>query len=241
MPFCLFLETPIETKENKVTDSKQRKPGLTEEEIVAQSLIFMSAGFETTAATLAYCILELTRSEEIQEKLYQEIISKLPEKVQRGSDEYFDAILNRMPYLEGTVKETLRMYPPVIRLERRVGVDHFKLGGIELYKDQVVEVPVYAVHHCEDFYPEPERYNPERFLPENKDNLVPYTYLPFGVGPRNCVGMRFAYQEIKLCLAEIVRKYRFEKNVNTPEKLKYRIGSTFLTVDSLPVDIRLRV
>lgn len=95
----------------------------------------------------------------------------------------------KIPYLEAVIKEALRKYPPVTRLDRRLGGDvpggAYDLGGITLKKGQMIQVPTYAVHHCADFYPEPERYNPDRFMPENKAKLVPYTYLPFGSGPRN--------------------------------------------------------
>jgi len=74
----------------------------------------------------------------------------------------------------------------------------------------------------EDYYPERERFNPERFMSPNRDQLVPYTYLPFGSGPRNCIGMRFAYQEIKLCLTTIVRRFRFALTEKTSDVLSFR-------------------
>src|SRR5699024_10074830 len=99
--------------------------------------------------------------------------------------------------------------------QHRVGVDNYKLNGIQLEKDTHIDIAAYAVHHSAEYYPEPERFNPERFMPENKHLLVPYTYIPFGAGPRNCIGMRFAYQEIRLCLAKIIRDFRFSPAPDT--------------------------
>ena len=67
---------------------------------------------------------------------------------------------------------------------------------------------MYAIHHDPEYYPNPYNFDPERFMPENRDKLVPYTYMPFGAGPRNCVGMRFALMELKMCLIQLLRQYR---------------------------------
>lgn len=133
--------------------------------------------------------------------------------------------------------ETLRKYPPVVRLERRVSGKNIKLGGIPLDDGVLIEIPTYTVHHDPDNYPEPSRFNPERFLPESKHLLVPYTYIPFGDGPRNCLGMRFAYQEAKLCLAAIVQRYHFSRTAKTPEKLTFMKGSPMMA--SLPFTVQI--
>lgn len=151
---------------------------------------------------------------EKQEKLAEELNREL-EGIEEDSAEYFDKVNYHIPYLEATIKETLRISPPVTRLQRRVGVDGYKLGGVPLEKDTHVDLAVYAVHHSPEYYPDPEAFQPERFLPENKHNLIPYTYLPFGHGPRNCVGMRFAYQEMRLCLAKIIRNFAFATTSKT--------------------------
>lgn len=123
--------------------------------------------------------------------------------------------------MNACISETLRKYPPLNRLERRCSQAGYKIAGIELQKDTLIEIPCYAVHYNPKYFPEPEVYRPERFLPENKHLLVPYSYLPFGQGPRNCVGMRFAYQEMKMCVAALCRQFRFVATPKTPTKLYF--------------------
>lgn len=153
------------------------------------------------------------------------------------TDEYFQAVLNEAPYLEAVIKETLRKYPSIVRLDRILVADNYTLGGIELKRNQQVEVPLMAVHWNPEYYPRPEQWDPERFMPENKHKLVPYTYLPFGVGPRNCLGMRFAYQEVKLCLASVLTKFRLQTTPTTPTKLEFIPGPPILTYNSFPLNI----
>ena len=209
---------------------------MTEEEIIAQCWIFLIAGFETTATTLGYLTYALALNPEVQEKLYNEV------KTAMGSDKeisYDD--LHRLPYLDACISETLRVYPPVIRLEREVNQD-FKLGDseIKLYKGQLVEIPVYAVHHCEDYFKNADQFIPERFLPENRNQIIPYTYMPFGTGPRNCIGMRFALMEIKLAMAHILMRFRFTKCEKTEERIKFRAMHLILAPISVTVGIEKR-
>ncbi|XP_017491557.1 PREDICTED: cytochrome P450 3A19-like [Rhagoletis zephyria] len=232
----------VEAKETITVNGNGQAPNnsvkrtLDEKEIIAQCLIFFIAGFETTATTLSMAAYFLALNPEVQERLYDELTEAL-DGLEVNSAEYFEKVnSNQIPYLDAVIKETLRRNPPVARLQRRVGVDNYKLAGIPLEKDIEVQIPTFGIHHNSKFWPDPDRFDPERFMPENKDSIIPYTYLPFGAGPRNCIGMRFAYQEMKLCLAQIARKFRFERTAKTQVPLK---------IDSLALisskDIQLRV
>ena len=99
---------------------------------------------------------------------------------------------------------------------------------------------LHSIHHSAEYYEEPEKFDPERFLPENRDKLIPYTYMPFGMGPRNCVGMRFALMEAKTAAAFLVYKYRFFKSTNTPKVLKPKKGEFIFTVGDIPIGMELR-
>jgi len=209
---------------------------LTEDEINAQCWVFLLAGFETTATTLGFMSYALALHPECQEKLYKEVVTAMGSEKEISYED-----LHRLPYLDACISETLRVYPPVSRLEREVNQD-FKLGEseIKLLKGQVVEIPVYAIHHSEEYFKDADHFIPERFLPENRNQIIPYTYLPFGTGPRNCIGMRFALMEIKLAIAHIIIRYRFTKCNKTEEKLKFRPMVPTLSPSSVTVGIEKR-
>ena len=214
-------------------DDKQ----LSEDEIIAQVWVFFLAGFETTASTLSYCCYELACNESIQDKLYKELIS-----ASKTDDEIDYETLSKLPYLDAVLSETLRKYPPLIKLERLVCQDKYELGGtgIILNKNDLVEVPVYALHHYSQYYPSPEEFRPERFLCENRDQIKPYTYLPFGAGPRNCVGMRFGLLEAKLALSKVIRKYKFVKSENTDVPIQFSNYGFILPAKRIFVRVKRR-
>ena len=85
-----------------------------------------------------------------------------------------------------------------------------------------IRIPVYAMHHDPQYFPDPEQFRPERFMPENKSQLTAYTFLPFGVGPRNCVGMRFALMNVKTAVVNLLPKYRFCRTKTTKTEFEYK-------------------
>ena len=110
------------------------------------------------------------------------------------------------------------------------------IKGIKIPKDSPILIPVYSIHRDPSNYPDPDKFDPERFSPAAKQSRNPYTYMPFGHGPHNCIGMRFAQTEMKLVLARILKKYRLEVAPDTkipPDvKMKGLLGCT---------EIKLRV
>lgn len=133
-----------------------------------------------------------------------------------------------MKYLEQVVDETLRMYPPVQRTDRVAGCD-YEYEGVKIVKGQIITVPIYALHHDPDIYPRPDEFRPERFDEATKRTRESVAFCPFGAGPRNCIGMRFALIEIKLLLVSILSRFRFEKCHQTPVYTLYYI-KFFLSV-----------
>ncbi|KAI7693639.1 hypothetical protein SSS_06904 [Sarcoptes scabiei] len=204
-------------KENELFKDVIGSKYLSEEEIVAQSMIFFLAGYETTATTLAHCFYELAMNQDVQQKLYNEIKSVLDD----GKPLNYSNVMT-LPYLDAVLSETLRKYPPLVFLNRTASEDyHIQEYDITVKKDRGVIIPVYAIHHDPEYYPDPERYDPERFMPENRHKLVPYTYLPFGGGPRNCIGMRFALTEAKLGIANLIKLFQIVKIAETPHKCAF--------------------
>ena len=209
---------------------------LTDDEVIAQAFVFFIAGYETTAATLSYISYELALNQDIQNKLYEEIKTVQDEK---GTIDY--ETLVKLPYLDAVIAESLRKYPPSIRVNR-ITSQKYQLGntGITLDKGFNVSILAYAIHHNEEYYPSPEKFKPERFLPENRDQIKPFTYLPFGSGPRNCVGMRFALLETKLALVNIITRFKFVKSSKTQVPLEFLPNRLLLTPKSIIVGVERR-
>ncbi|KAG1671742.1 Cytochrome P450 9e2 [Nymphon striatum] len=128
----------------------------------------------------------------------------------------YDAI-SEMSYLKAVVKETLRLYCPFMRLVRKCS-ENYQLGSIFLKKGTLVGVPIYCIHHDAKYWPDPETFDPERFMGDPND-INPYTYLPFGVGRRNCVAKRFAEMEVKFAISVLLSKVRLYK-LPTTEVIK---------------------
>ncbi|CAF5147143.1 unnamed protein product, partial [Rotaria magnacalcarata] len=140
----------------------------------------------------------------VQEKVYEEIQQEL------GDDEITHEKLSQLQYLDMAINETLRMYPPFIRFDRVASQD-YQLGDYHIPKGTIINVPVYSIHHDAEYWPEPEKFIPERFSSAEKAKRHPVTFLPFGDGPRNCIGMRFALLEAKIAIAKTLRVVEFQK------------------------------
>ena len=210
-----FLQLMLEAgREEGDKESVGDKKSLTDEEIIANIVLILLAGYETTASLLTYSSYLLALHPEIQTKLRQEI--ETAKKDNNGVLGY--ETLTSLPYLDAVITETLRMYPPVTKVDRQCSEDYTLVHEgkrIFIPKGAAVMIPIYAVHHMEEYYPNPDRFNPNRFLPENKDRLTPYTFLSFVAGPRNCIGMRFALLEAKLALSNLLMDFDFVRSPQT--------------------------
>ncbi|XP_077854287.1 cytochrome P450 3A7-like [Macaca mulatta] len=137
----------------------------------------------------------------------------------------YDTVL-QMEYLDMVVNETLRLFPVAMRLERVCKKD-VEINGMFIPKGVVVMIPTYILHHDPKHWTEPEKFLPERFSEKNKDNIDPYIYTPFGGGPRNCIGMRFALLNMKLALTRVLQNFSFKPCKETQIPLKLRFGGIF--------------
>ncbi|XP_075827142.1 cytochrome P450 3A11-like [Microtus pennsylvanicus] len=197
-----FLQLMMNTQNN--SEDKESHKALTDMEIAAQAIIFIFAGYETTSSTLAFALHSLATHPDIQKKLQDEIDVALPNKAPPNYDK-----LMEMEYLDMVLNETLRLYPFGLRLDRFCKQD-VEIDGVHVPKGSVVIIPVYALHHDPQYWPEPAEFRPERFSKENKGSINPYVYMPFGNGPRNCIGMRFALMNMKLALTKLLQNFSFQ-------------------------------
>uniref|UniRef100_A0A669BV39 unspecific monooxygenase n=1 Tax=Oreochromis niloticus TaxID=8128 RepID=A0A669BV39_ORENI len=207
--------------------------GLTEHEIISQVTMFVFAGYETSAIALVFLAYSLARNPEIMKRLQREIDSTFPNK---GPVEY--EALMQMEYLDSVVSECLRLYPSIPRLER-VAKETVKISEITIPKGMLVMVPVYALHRDPELWPEPEEFKPDRFSKENKQNINPYTYLPFGAGPRSCMGTRFALMMVKLAMVEVLQNFSFSVCKETEIPLEMDVAGFVSPVR--PIKLKLKI
>nr|CAD7454785.1 unnamed protein product [Timema tahoe] len=186
-----------------------------DEDILAHATTFFLDGYETSAATLSFILLELALNTHIQETLRTEIDSVLDED--QGELSY-DTI-NRMKYLGMVVSETLRLHPPGLSLAR-VCTKACEIGEspgpvLKVEQGTVVTIPIHSLHMDPQYFPDPERFDPERFSEENVQQKLRFVYLPFGEGPRQCLGFRFALAQMKAAVASLVSNFDITLNKKT--------------------------
>uniref|UniRef100_A0A672M2H3 Cytochrome P450 3A n=1 Tax=Sinocyclocheilus grahami TaxID=75366 RepID=A0A672M2H3_SINGR len=178
-----FLQLMVDSQ---TAGKEHTEKGLSDHEILSQSMIFIFGGYETTSSTLSFFFYNLATNPEAMEKLQEEIDQTFPDKAPVD----YEAVMN-MEYLDAALNESLRLFPIVGRLER-VCKKTVDINGLLIPKDMVVMIPTFALHRDPDYWSDPESFKPERFTKGNKESIDPYMYMPFGLGPRNCIGMRFA-------------------------------------------------
>lgn len=205
-----FVDLLKQLKETSDIDNFELTDGL----IAAQAVTFFAAGFETSSTTMSNALYELALNTNIQNQLRKEIDEE-SKKLTNGKFTY-DSIKD-MKYLNKVFQETLRKYPPGTRLRRRC-LKNYKFSGtnVTIPKGVSVWIPVYSVHRDPKYYPKPELFDPERFESDAINARHPMAFLPFGEGPRNCIGARFAMFQTKMGLVKIIQNYRVDVCDKTP-------------------------
>lgn len=165
----------------------------------------------------------LAKNPDIQDELYREV-SEVSAELNEKQVTY--EALHKMKFLDMVVSEALRIQPPAPQIDRHCSKDYtMDLGNgktVEIKKDDVIFLPFYSLHHDPRYFPNPEEFDPYRFSDENKDSIVTGSYLPFGLGPRACIGSRFALMEAKLLLFNVLANFRIVPSPKTPEKLTFK-------------------
>ncbi|MCA9648595.1 MAG: cytochrome P450 [Myxococcales bacterium] len=160
------------------------------------------AGHETTATSLAWSFYLLSRHPEVLQRVLAEV-----DALGDGPIDHYEP--ERLALTTRVFREALRLYPPVTLLPRRT-LEEVEIGGTILPRRSLVFVSTWAQHRRADVWEDPDRFDPERFLPEREAARPKGSYLPFGAGPRVCIGMHFALMEGPIVLATLLRRFRFE-------------------------------
>ncbi|KYM95132.1 PREDICTED: cytochrome P450 6j1-like [Cyphomyrmex costatus] len=188
--------------------------------LTSQAMSFVFDGYETSSTVMSFIGFDLARHPEIQEKLRKEVLSVL----NKNNGEITYEGLKEMTYMDQVFNETLRLLPGGFVMKKRC-TEEFELKGSDGVACRVshgmeILIPVPAFHKDPQYWENPEKYDPERFNSEKKHSIDRFTFLPFGEGPRICVGMRMARLQMKAGLAMILRKYKLELSLKTRIPLK---------------------
>lgn len=221
-------EAGFATVEESAVGKEAVKRRWTDDELTAQAVLFFIAGFDTASTLLCFLAHELTLHPEIQERLQEEIDEVASNS--KGKLNYND--LQGMKYMDMVVSEALRLWPPVVSIDRRC-VKPYTLPPpnknstetFQLKHGEGIIFPIYGIHHDPRYYKDPETFDPERFSDENKGDIKPLSFIPFGVGPRNCIGSRFALMEAKSVIYHLLRDFDFVKIPRTQDPLQLRIDT----------------
>ena len=206
---------------------------LSDEEIVAQSVLFLLAGYETSSNTLSFTLYHLALNPDVQDKLRKEIIQAMESNAKKPLYE----VVQSVEYLDCVIMEAQRLYPATVQVNRECRED-YDLNGIHIPAGTEILIPLYALHHDPDAWQDPEKFDPERFRGPAKDARHAFQFLPFGAGPRNCIGMRFALMEIKVALARVLMKFKFVASPETQVPLKIHAGITLSAKDGVLVRVQ---
>lgn len=197
-------------------DSEGSGDQLSAKEIRDQLMTLFLAGHETTSHALTWTWYLLAQNPTVEQKLHKELDQVLAGRTP-GIDD-----LPALPYTEQVIKEAMRLYPPAYLLARRARCDT-EIGGYKVPAGSEVVIWIYMTHHDARWYPNPDAFIPERFEPDAVAQRPKHAYLPFGAGPRSCIGTEFAMLEARLILATLAQSFRPELTSKEPVKTKPRI------------------
>ncbi|XP_017776453.1 PREDICTED: cytochrome P450 4C1-like [Nicrophorus vespilloides] len=239
-----FLQKKEKVEEAQIDECKQRKvfldhlievSQLTDEEIINEVQTFMIGGSDTSATVVSFVLICLGIFPEYQQKVYDEIVDVV------GLERNFECTdIPKLKYLEKFVKETMRLFPIGPFIIRKVTED-MEVDGHVLPKDSGLFLCIFTIHRNEKYYPNPMKFDPERFSPEEIAKRHPYAYLPFSAGPRNCIGMKFGMIEVKTIVATVARRYFIETSFKSVEDVRLKQSFILKSCLSFPIKLTERV
>jgi len=203
-------------------DEEGDRTGMSNEQVRDEAMTLFLAGHETTANLLAWTWYLLALNPEAERRLHAEIDAALEDGRPPTVDD-----LPRLRYTEMVVSEVMRLYPPAWAVGRRAVADH-EAGSYLVPAGSLILVSQYVAHRDPRFWPDPERFDPERWTPEARAGRPQFAYFPFGGGPRRCVGEAFAWMEATLILATLASRWRMRpatgRAVETSPRITLRPG-----------------
>nr|QST15053.1 CYP361B1 protein [Diaphanosoma celebensis] len=207
---------------------------LNDDEIIWNAYVFLLAGYETTSTALSYVCHCLSLHPDVQERIFEEL--KSLERPLKYED------MAELRYLELVILESMRLYPPVPLFVSRECKETVTIDDLTIPEGSTVDVPVWCIHRDPELWPDPLTFDPYRHSNEMKADRHPMAFLPFGSGPRNCIGARFAMLEMKMALARLLRQFRVLPCSQTQDPLPTVVRTTIMNpLDGVWVKLEPRV
>lgn len=219
-------------------DAEGGTGGMTDRQIRDECLTLLLAGHETTANALGFVCFLMAQNPEVQDEVSAEAVSAFANTPNAESTNAV-VIFEKLPYTRRVVAETMRLYPPVWVTARTVAVA-YEYRGLALPRGALLLVPQIAIHRDPRFYPDPLRFDPDRFLPEIGAERHRYAYFPFGAGPRMCIGESFAWMEAVLVLATILKDWRLAFPGPAPAELPLQAQIALRPRDGVVLSVNRR-
>jgi cytochrome P450 len=211
--------------------SAREGKAFSDRELRDQVVTLFFAGYETSAASMCWTHYLMWAHPNVRERVLREIDEVLGQRTPMGED------IDRLGYVEQVLQESLRIYSPIHSLSR-VATEACTVGGHRLPKDGTAVVSLYATHRLPEYWPEPERFDPERFTAEACAARYNFAYIPFAVGHRNCIGGTLAMVEGKLILAQVAQRYVLDLVPN--QRIEPMAATTMRPRYGMRMTVRLR-
>ena len=206
--------------------------GLSAKEVRDEVLTIFLAGHETTASAMTFTWYILSQQPEWEAKLHAELAEVL------GGRTPTEADLPKLELTRRIIEESMRIYPPAPGLSARVALEDDEIGGVKIRKGSMILVSSWVLHRHRKLWDRPERFDPDRFLPEQVKERPRFAYLPFGGGPRVCIGQVLAMTEATLILATLAQRYRLRLRPGHRVAIQNRV--TIRPLDGLPMRVEAR-
>ncbi|XP_055865941.1 cytochrome P450 3A4-like [Biomphalaria glabrata] len=233
----MLLDAEVDDQTGKHLKADDRK--VTRNEVIGNSAILILAAYETTSTALTSILYLLARHPDIQDKLIEEV-----DEVMQGQTTPRYEDLSKLVYMTQVIYESLRMFPPSPDITRRA-LETRTYNGFTIPKGVTIFIPIYKIVKDPHYFPDPYKFDPERFSPQRKSEIDPVTFLPFGFGRRQCVAKRLALMELKVVLCLLLSNMRFIQTERTEPKIgtecEYlHIDGFFVPKKAIELDVVIR-
>ncbi len=198
---CTFVQKRNDFLSILLHAKDEEGKAMSDEQLMDECLTLFGAGHETTAAALSWAWYVLCQHREVYQQVQQEV-----DRVLQGRTPTYDDLVH-LPYCLQVFKETMRLYPPAAVV--REALHDLEIDGYLVPRGYTLYIVPYTLHRKAEYFPDPDTFEPERFTPEREKQLPRHAYLPFGAGPRICIGNHFALMEGQLLLATLAQRVTF--------------------------------